>query len=350
MIRSTKPFLTLKRKSNLYQGDAREILRLLLPRHGRVLVLTDENVERCHPELPGSYPRLRVGQGERAKSLSEAHRLYLEMLNLGVDRSWWVVAVGGGVVCDLAGFVASTYMRGLKFGFVPTTLLAQVDASVGGKNGVNLRGYKNMVGTFSQPHFVICDSKLLHSLPIREFRAGMAEVIKAAVIGDPELFEKLTTLTNRRMRMGYKYLDQVVRAAIEVKASIVQRDEKEQGERKLLNLGHTFAHAIEKTSPEYNHGEAVAVGMVIACRIAEKLGLMERETVDLIARVIGEHQLPLHAPGYRNPKLLKAIYKDKKRAGDQISVVLPKRVGECVIVPMTLEELKELFPRECGYY
>ena len=349
MIRSTEPFLVIKRKSSIYQGDASEILSLVLPRHGRVVILTDENVARCHPELVGRYPHLLVGQGERAKSLAAARQLYLQFIELGVDRSWWVVGIGGGVVCDLAGFVASTYMRGLKFGFVPTTLLAQVDASVGGKNAVNLNGYKNMVGTFTQPHFVICDSKLLHSLPVREFRAGMAEVIKAAIIGNADLFMKLEFLTNRRMRMGFKHLDQVIRAAIEVKAAIVQRDEKEQGERKLLNLGHTFAHAIEKCEPKFNHGEAVAVGILIACRIATRLGLMREEEVALIARVIGEHQLPLSAPPYLIPKFLRAIAKDKKRAGDRLSVILPQGIGSCRIHSMTFEELSELFPKECGY-
>lgn len=349
MIRATTPFLTLKRKSRIYQGDAAQILAQLLRRQkGRVLFFTDRTVQERFPHLMEGYPTLIVGQGERAKNLSEATKLYPELMRLEVDRSWWVVAVGGGVVCDLAGFVASTYMRGLNFGFVPTTLLAQVDASVGGKNGVNVRGYKNMVGCFSQPNFVICDSTLLLGLPPRERRAGMAEVIKAAIIGDKELFDDLAFSPIDR-HTGYRRYDRVVRAAIEVKASIVQRDEKEQGERKLLNLGHTFGHAIEKRLPTMNHGEAVAVGIIIACRISEKLGLLSAEEGALIARVIGQAGLPLGVPPYLCNKLLTAMRKDKKRAGDKISVILPKRIGECVIYPMSYEELTELFPKECGY-
>ncbi len=349
MIRSVEPFLRLKRKCNLYQGDALQIFRHLLPRHGRVVVLTDETIEREHPELLGDFPRVLLGKGENAKSLTEVSRVCLRFMRLGVDRSWTVLAIGGGVVSDLAGFIASIYMRGVRFGFVPTTLLAQVDASVGGKNGVNLGGYKNMVGCFRQPDFVVCDSMLLRTLPIREFRAGMAEVIKAAIIGNPTLFEELLHLSNRRMRSGFKHLDYVIRAAIEVKAEIVSRDEKEQGERKLLNLGHTFAHAIEKWSGGYNHGEAVSVGIMIACRISEKLGLISGEEVDLIARQLGDHELPLRVPSYLRPKLLRAIQKDKKRAGEKIAIILPKSIGECVIHPVTFEELEELFPKECGY-
>lgn len=350
MIRSTKPFLTLKRSSHIYQGDAAELLNQVLPRRNRrVLFLTDQNVYDRFSSLMGDHPTLIVGQGEEAKRLSEASKLYHQMIRLEVDRSWWVVAVGGGVVCDLAGFVASTYMRGLKFGFVPTTLLAQVDASVGGKNGVNVGGYKNMVGCFAQPNFVICDSKLLHRLPSRERRAGMAEVIKAAIIGDKELFDELACQPVTRMT-GYLQLERVVRRAIEVKAAIVRRDEKEEGERKLLNLGHTFGHAIEKRYPKMNHGEAVAVGIAIACRISEKLGLLSAEDGALVARVLGEAGLPLSVPPYLRNKLLSAMGKDKKRSGQKISIILPKRIGECVIYPMTYEELSELFPKECGYF
>lgn len=347
MIRSTTPFLRLKRKCSLYQGDAQQILQRLLPAHGRVVVVTDQHVEHYHAELLGNYPRVVVGQGERAKSLSEVSRVSLELMQLGVDRSWTLLAIGGGVVSDLAGFVASIYMRGLRFGFVPTTLLAQVDASVGGKNGVNLKGYKNMLGCFRQPDFVICDSKLLRTLPIREFRAGMAEVIKAAIIGDPNLFDELAFMPNSRLRASYRRLDPVVRGAIEVKAAIVGRDELERGERKLLNLGHTFGHAIERCMPNYNHGEAVAFGMVIACRIAERLGLMSAQDADLVMRVIADHELPISIPLLLPAKLLRAIYKDKKRAGDQIAVILPKRIGECVIRPMSFEELSQLLPEAC---
>ena len=349
MIRSVEPFLRLKRMCNLYQGDALQILQRVLPRHGRVVVLTDGNVVREHPEVLGDFPRVILGQGETAKRMTEVSRVCHRLMRLGVDRSWTVLAVGGGVVCDLAGFIASIYMRGLRFGFVPTTLLAQVDASVGGKNGINLGGYKNMVGCFRQPDFVICDSMLLHSLPVREFRAGMAEMIKAAIIGNPTLFEELLLLSNSKLRSGYRHLDRLIRAAVEVKAEIVRRDEKEEGERKLLNLGHTFAHAIEKWAPKYNHGEAVSIGIMIACRISEKLGLISGEEMDLIARQLGSHELPIRLPSYFRPKLLRAIQKDKKRAGEKISVILPKHVGECVIYPMTFEELEELFPKECGY-
>ena len=176
-----------------------------------------------------------------------------------------IVAIGGGIVCDVAGFAASTYMRGLSFGFVPTTLLAQVDASVGGKNGVNLHGYKNLVGTFAQPGFVLCDPELLRTLPTEEVRNGFAEVIKQAAIGDALLFSFLEAGPDAALSLDRAAIDRIVYDCLKVKTNIVKEDELETGERRKLNFGHTVGHAVEKVHG-LRHGEAVSIGMMAAAR------------------------------------------------------------------------------------
>ena len=280
--------------------------------------------------------------GESIKTLQTVETLYRRFIELGVDRSTFVLAIGGGIVSDVAGFAASTYMRGVKFGFVSTTLLGQVDASVGGKNGVNVDGYKNMAGTFTQPQFVICDPSLLRSLPDREFRAGLAEVVKAAVIADPELFARLEQTSFEALRQDTDLLSDIISAAIRVKADIVERDEREAGERRKLNLGHTLAHAIEKSSNRMNHGEAVAVGTALIAGAAVRLGVLGEEDrqriVDLLSRLGFELTPPVEMK-----RLLKEVGKDKKNAEGMLRIVLPVGIGDCQVRKMSLPEFSALF-------
>lgn len=340
-----KPLLNLKGRSALFQGRAEELLDALLPPHERVVVISDANLDRLHHSLLTRHPVLLIGQGETAKTLRTVEELYRGLIALGVDRSWRVVAIGGGIVTDVAGFAASTYMRGLRFGFVPTTLLSQVDASVGGKNGVNVDGYKNMAGLFNQPDFVICDASLLHTLPEREFRAGMAEVVKAAVIADAALFERLEQVPLATLRNDEHLLEEIVASAIRVKAQIVEADEREQGERRKLNLGHTLAHAIEKSTSKMNHGEAVAVGLHLATHMALRLGKLapsEAERIDTLLRQLG---FVLEPPVEIN-RLLKEVSKDKKAEGEKIHFVLPTSIGTCRVEPMTLPEIRTALGQE----
>lgn len=257
-----KPAFEIRERSRVYVGPVGDLLTGALP-EGRVVVVTDATVERFFAPLLAPYERLLVGQGEASKTLRTVGELYERLIDLGADRSTFILGVGGGIVTDVAGFVASTYMRGLRFGFVATTLLAQVDASVGGKNGVNVAGYKNMAGCFAQPDFVVCDPAMLCTLPDREFRAGLAEMVKAALIADGDLFAALERSSFAALREAPEQLRDLITAAIRVKADIVGRDERERGERRKLNLGHTLAHAIEKCSDRMNHGEAVAVGIAL---------------------------------------------------------------------------------------
>lgn len=332
--------LKVAERSGIHIGRAEELLPTLLP-DGRVIVITDANIDRHHHSLLKGMEFIMVGTGEGIKTLHTVESIYRRFVELGIDRSCFVLGIGGGIVTDITGFAASTYMRGLRFGFVSTTLLGQVDASVGGKNGVNLDGYKNMVGTFNQPQFVICDPTLLDTLPEREFRAGLAEIVKAGIIADRSLFERLEQTPFDELRHNHTLLGEVILSAIKVKADIVSRDERESGERRKLNLGHTFAHAIEKLSTQMNHGEAVAVGTILAARLAVKLEALTEADAERIERVLTALGFSL-TPPVPVQQLVTAISKDKKTDGDAIHFVLPTGIGECKVRRMALNEIAKL--------
>lgn len=308
---------------------------------GRVVVITDSNVHRRHMALIDTYEHIIIGMGESHKTLVTVERLYREFIGMRVDCDCFILGFGGGVVTDLAGFAASTYMRGLRFGFVSSTLLGQVDASIGGKNGVNVDGYKNMIGTFNQPEFVLCDADLLRTLPDREFRAGLAEVVKAAIVADPELFAMLESHTCEEIKGDTALLTDIVMRAIRVKAAIVGRDERETGERRKLNLGHTFAHALERTTETYIHGEAVAVGMVMAAGIAVRAGVLAGAEEERIRALLEKFGLPVRTDIDRN-RLFKAIRMDKKSEGDTIWFVLPAGIGSCEVRRMGFDDVESL--------
>ena len=268
--------------------------------------------------------------------------IYRRFIELGVDRSTFVLAIGGGIVTDVAGFAASTYMRGIGFGFVSTTLLGQVDASVGGKNGVNVDGYKNMAGTFTQPKFVICDPEMLRTLSDREFRAGLAEVVKAAIIADADLFSRIEATTFDDLRSNTDLLTDAVSASIRVKADIVERDERESGDRRKLNLGHTLAHAIEKCTNRLNHGEAVAVGMALIADASVKLGVLTAGDRDRIVNVLKNLGFDLTLP-VDVKRLLKEVDKDKKNEDGMLRIVVPVGIGDCDVRRMSHDEFAALF-------
>lgn len=322
-------------------GDALAELEFFLP-DKRVIIITDSNLLHHHRELVERFENIVIGLGERHKTLATIEDIYRQLLTLGVDRECFILGIGGGIVTDAAGFAASTYMRGLSFGFVATSLLAQVDASVGGKNGVNLDGYKNIVGTFNQPDFVLCDTAVLETLPEREFRAGLAEIIKSGVIADRRLFELFEEHSYEEFRSDKKLLTEAISAAVRVKAAIVEADEREAGERKLLNLGHTFAHAIEKESVKYIHGEAVSIGLAMICELSERLTGLSTEESLRIKGVLAKMGLPTESP-VAPKKLLDAVRLDKKRDSDSISLILVEQVGKCRISKISFEELDKLF-------
>ena len=333
--------INIKDKSRVVVGSVGELLPALLPKK-RVVVVSDTNIDRHYHSLIEPYDHVLIGLGESSKTLKTLDAIYHRFIELGVDRSCFVLAIGGGIVTDVAGFAASTFMRGLEFGFISTSLLGQVDASVGGKNGVNVDGYKNMVGTFTQPKFVICDVDLLRTLSPREFRTGLAEIIKAAVIADAELFEMLEQTDFSTLQRDTERLSEMVYRAVKVKADIVERDERESGDRRLLNLGHTLAHAIEKSSSKMNHGEAVAVGLALIAEVAtarEMLAVADKERIVALLERAG---FMLDAP-VEIRTLLKAVAKDKKAEGSDIHIVFPVGVGRCTVEKMPVEVFKSLF-------
>lgn len=335
-----KPAFRIREESEIYIGPTADFLPGLLPR-GRIVVVCDATIDRLYRPLLDPYERVLIGSGESIKTLQTVEKIYRRFIELGVDRQTFVLAVGGGIVTDIAGFAASTYMRGLAFGFIPTTLLGQVDASIGGKNGVNIDGYKNMAGTFTQPRFVICDPSLLSSLPEREFRAGLAEVVKTAIIADADLFARLERTSFEALRNDLDLLSDAISASVRVKTDIVGRDEREAGERRKLNLGHTLAHAIEKCSSAMNHGEAVAIGTAMIADVAVRLGLLTPDDRDRIVALLLTLGFDL-TPPVDARRLLKEIDKDKKNEDGTLRIVLPVGIGDCEVRPIAVEEFAAL--------
>lgn len=329
--------------SKIITGTLENDFKTSLPNDNpRVIIITDARVHSGNLAFINSYEHIVIGQGESSKTFVKLEEIYRQLLDMNADRSTFIVGMGGGIVTDITGFVASTYMRGVRFAFIPTTLLAQVDASIGGKNGVNLDGYKNIIGTFSQPQFVLCDTELLSTLSDKEFRAGLAEIIKAGIIGDPELFSIIESSSLETIRNDKNLLYDLIMRAIRVKTIIVEKDEREHGERRKLNLGHTFAHAIEKSTQNISHGEAVAMGMCIICDAAVKLNKLKEETAERIKKTITNIGLSAEYP-VEIRRLLSVIRQDKKREGKIINFVFPREIGCCEIEKIDISELDNVF-------
>ncbi len=312
---------------------------------GKALIVTDPTVRSLYGHLFPPLEVIEIGVGEQFKTLATVERLYEAFLQSEVDRSSLIVAIGGGLVCDVAGYAASTYLRGMRFGLVPSTLLAQVDASVGGKNGVNFKGYKNLVGTFTQPSFVICDSALLATLPETELRNGFAEAVKTALIGDADLFSFLEAAWQAALSLEAGVIERIVYDCLSVKTRIVSLDESEQGERRKLNFGHTIGHALEKVGG-FRHGEAVSVGMIAAARLSARRGLITDEVVGRLELLLKEFGLPVAARVNRE-KVRDALRRDKKKQNNQIHFVLLHGIGSVRIEPLDLDELEGVLNDLC---
>jgi 3-dehydroquinate synthase len=327
------------RTSTVLVGERLQQLPRYLPA-GRTVIVTDENVLRLYRKEFPDVPVLSIGTGEGVKTLDTVRDLYAFLVELEADRSTFLVGIGGGIVCDVAGFTAATFMRGLRFGFVATTLLAQVDASVGGKNGVNLEGYKNIVGSFSQPEFVLCDVQLLRTLPGSEVVNGMAEIAKHAMIADAAMFAFIEANADRALALDPPVVERLVRDSVRIKAAVVGRDERETGERRTLNFGHTFGHGFEKAG-RFSHGEAVSIGMALAAAISVRRGRLAAAAHDRILRLLKLLHLPC-AAAIDLRRLADAIRKDKKRAGDTIHYVLLDDIGKAAVEEIGIDELMRL--------
>jgi len=281
------------------------------------------------------HASLVLPDGEAHKTLATSARVFEALAALGANRDATILALGGGVIGDLAGFAAACWMRGIDFVQMPTTLLAMVDSSVGGKTGVNLPAGKNLVGAFHQPRAVVADTTTLATLPEREYRAGIAEVVKYGAIGDAAFFDWLERHVDALDARDEAILAEAIAASCRHKAGVVARDEHEQGERALLNFGHTFGHALE-TATGYGtllHGEAVAIGMVLAARLSADLGRAPREDAQRLARLLAAFGLPTAAPPADPGRLLSLMQLDKKNLGGRLRLILWRGIGAAEIVP-----------------
>jgi 3-dehydroquinate synthase len=306
-----------------------------------ILVLSDRNVFALHgKEMVGNFRRAGLSTfeyltepGEQFKTLETAEKCWQAMHEHGMDRSSLIIGFGGGVVTDVAGFVASCYMRGIDVMHVPTTLLAMVDAAIGGKTGVNLASGKNLVGTFYQPKQILISLDYLTTLPTKELSAGLAEVIKVGVIGDPILFEFLEQNIADILCLDKEKLATIVQSASSFKAKIVDEDEKEKGRRGILNYGHTFGHAIE-TATEYRaylHGEAISIGMCCAAHTGRLMGFVDDAFVKRQNRLCQKAGLPTLLPAsIDSDRLIELMQRDKKTTAGKIKFILPKGLGQVV--------------------
>jgi len=318
-------------------APASEIRRRLA--RDRTVVITDANVRRLHGALFGEAKVIEIGRGEGAKEMGTIERIYRRFRDLEVDRSTFVWGVGGGVVCDVAGFAASTYLRGLPFGFVPTTLLAQIDAAIGGKNGVNLDGDKNLIGIFRQPGFVLLNFDVLRTLPRAEVLNGLSEIVKYGLIRRPAFFRFIESRWASLRALEREALRTAVLESVRIKAGIVRTDAGEAGERKVLNFGHTLGHAIEK-SARLSHGRAVAAGMAFAVRLSRAKGLLGNGEAGRAERILDGLRPPA-ASLPPSADLLASVRKDKKRRGADIDFILLEKIGRAVVVRIPLRELEE---------
>ena len=325
-------------ESQIVVGESYRHLARYLPENRQVIVITDANILKYYGDFLNVWSVIEIGTGEQNKTLDTLAYIYRRLLELNADRNSFIVAVGGGIVCDVAGFAASTYMRGISFGFVSTTLLSQVDASTGGKNGVNFDGYKNMIGVFNQPRFVLCDPTVLRTLPEREFVSGFAEIVKAAVIRNAQLFDYLEQNAEKAIKRDPEVIRHLVVESVKIKVDVVQQDEREQGERRILNFGHTFGHAVEALTG-ISHGEAVSIGMMIAARLSVAECGFPQTQADRIERLLLRLGLPV-TTNVQSEDIFRILLKDKKRESAHIYLVLLSETGKAIIRKTAISEIR----------
>jgi len=303
----------------------------------KIFIIIDNKVKYLISDLPKkkNINIIKINSGEKIKSINYFDDISLKLLKLKIDRSSTIIAIGGGTIGDLTGFIASTILRGVRFILIPTTLLSQVDSSIGGKNGINTSFGKNLIGTFLQPDLVIVDPTVLTTLSKREVRSGYSEILKHALIKDKNFYKWLNTNYNHVINLNSKFINQAIKESIKIKAFFVQNDEKEKlindSSRAMLNFGHTFGHALElmnKYNNKLSHGEAISIGMALAAKISNKLNLITiQEYKDLISH-LKKVKLPYSDKRIKDDSLYKLMLSDKKNSNDKINLILLKRIGK----------------------
>jgi len=308
----------------------------------RAIIITNSAIDKLYGDKPRQsivqagfqVETIQIPDGEEHKSLSSVSKVYDCLMRFNCDRNTILVALGGGVIGDLTGFIAATYMRGVPFVQIPTTLLAQVDSSVGGKTAVNHPLGKNIIGAFYQPKFVLIDLETLSTLPSDEFRAGLAEVVKYGIIADPELFGYLEENAEKILKLDFECLIKIVETSCATKVQIVETDERENRRRMILNFGHTFGHAVEALTQyvKYKHGEAVSIGMVFASRLAYEMDKCPSAIGERIEKLLSKLNLPIKSPKLNPDSIIESMYHDKKTTAKKIKFILLKKIGEVEII------------------
>lgn len=332
-----RTFTFSKSSVDYYFDAAFSHLEKLVSKENAVII-TDEHVFAKHKTKFKGWNTIVLKPGEQYKIQPTVDVVVDQLIALGADRKTTLIGVGGGVITDITGYVAGIYMRGVKFGFVPTSLLAMVDASIGGKNGIDVGVYKNMVGLIRQPNFLLFDYTFLKTLPKTEWQNGFAEIIKHACIKDAAMFKLLQQHSLGHFQKDVKLLAALVQRNVLIKTKVVLNDEFEQGERKLLNFGHTLGHAIENMY-ELSHGQAVSIGITYASVISQQLKGF-KETTDVV-NLLSKYGLPTFA-AFDTKKAFKVLLKDKKKDNVSINYILLTKTGKGVIQPLLLVQLQEI--------
>ena len=302
------------------------------------VLITDENIYKAHTKPFNGWNTIVLKAGESYKVQSTVDAVVEALIDMEADRKTTLVGVGGGVITDLTGYIASVYMRGIRFGFIPTSILGLVDASIGGKNGIDVGEYKNMVGVIRQPAFILHDMVLLQTLPLQEWENGFAEIIKHACIKDAAMFSLLEENNLNSFRQRPKKIGELVKRNALIKIRVVRKDEFEKADRRLLNFGHTLGHALE-TQYELLHGQAVSIGMAYACHMAEQLTGF-RQT-NRVVHLLEKYNLPTYA-SFNKQKVFKVLKMDKKRERTDMNYVLLEKIGKAVVKPVSLQQLEQI--------
>ncbi len=326
--------------TNIYFANGISHLKKIIDVKHAVFI-TDDNVFKHHQKRFKGYNTFVLKAGEEFKTQQTVDSVIEQLIAFEADRKTILVGVGGGVVTDITGYVASVYMRGIQFGFVPTTLLSLVDASIGGKNGIDVGLYKNIVGVTRQPSFILHDLIFLNTLPESEWQNGFAEIIKHACIKDAAMFKQLQNHDLKYYRSKKKELCLLIQRNAKIKLSVVKKDEFEKADRKLLNFGHTLGHALENQY-ELSHGQAISIGMTYASEISNQL--LGFKQTDLVVKVLEQYGLPTYASFNKN-KVMTVLKMDKKRERKDINYILLEKIGKGIVLPIPLTDLENIISK-----
>lgn len=337
-VKTTEHFFSGKKATYYFDADF-SLLGSIVSKEKTILV-TDENVFAAAKDTFEEWQTIVIKAGEEHKQQNTVDYIIRQLIEKEADRNSFIVGVGGGVVTDITGYAASIYMRGVRFGFVPTTILAMVDAAIGGKNGVDAGPYKNLVGLIRQPEFLLFDYSLLKTLPQEQWVNGFAEVIKHACIKDAAMFDLLEQQSLYNFQQDKQLLAELIERNVQIKTAVVVEDEFEKGDRKLLNFGHTLGHAIENIY-QLLHGHAISIGMMAAASFSEQLSGFTPDEKKRLKLLLQKYQLPT-AREFDKDKIWHLLKMDKKRASSEMNFILLQTIGEAFIKPIPLTQLEEL--------